>query len=56
VTDLRRESLEKRKLTTDNPDCRAGKPCVYAGQTALRPEERFARHLAGRKGYAVRSS
>ncbi len=32
-----------------NP-CRDGrKPCVYVGQTALKPEARFQQHRAGRK-------
>ena len=53
MTDLHRESLKKRKLTAENPDRRAGKPCVYVGQTALATEERFAQHLDGRRSSRI---
>lgn len=51
VTELRPEVLEKKKVASKNAERREGKPCVYVGQTARTPEERFAQHLAG-----VRSS
>lgn len=49
VIELRRDVLEKKRFAAENPNCRAGKPCVYVGQTALTPDERFAQHLEGRK-------
>ena len=49
VIELRREVLEKKKFAEANPDCHGDKPCVYVGQTALSPEERFAQHRAGKK-------
>ena len=41
-----------RKFQDANPNYvpdKPGKPCVYVGMTALTPEERFAKHLAGWK-------
>ena len=47
VIELRREVLEKKKVAGKNANRRDDKPCVYVGQTARTPEERFAQHLAG---------
>ena len=49
VIELRREVLEKARFARKNPELREDKPCVYVGQTALAPEDRFAQHLEGRK-------
>jgi len=49
VIELRREVLEKARFARKNAGPRGDKPCVYVGQTALAPEERFAQHLEGRK-------
>lgn len=49
VIELRREVLEKARFARKNPELRDDKPCVYVGQTALAPEDRFAQHLEGRK-------
>jgi hypothetical protein len=49
VIELRRAVLERGRFARKNPEPRADKPCVYVGQTALTPEERFAQHLEGRK-------
>lgn len=49
VIELRREVMKRGRFARRNPDSRVDKPCVYVGQTALTPEERFAQHLAGRK-------
>jgi predicted GIY-YIG superfamily endonuclease len=51
VIELSRDALEKKRVAGENPDRREDKPCVYVGQTARTPEERFAQHKAG-----VRSS
>jgi hypothetical protein len=32
-----------------NPDYNPEKPCVYVGQTAKTPEDRFSQHLAGNR-------
>lgn len=48
VIELRREVLEKARFARKNPELQDDKPCVYVGQTALAPEERFAQHLKGR--------
>ncbi len=51
VIELRRDVLERGRFARKNPELRVDKPCVYVGQTAKTPEERFAQHLDG-----VRSS
>ena len=51
VIELRPDVLEKKAFAGKNADRREDKPCVYVGQTARTPEERFTQHLAG-----VRSS
>ena len=51
VIELRPEVLEKKAFAGKNAERREDKPCVYVGQTAKTPEERFAQHLHG-----VRSS
>jgi hypothetical protein len=51
VIELRPDVLEKKVFAGKNADRREDKPCLYVGQTARTPEERFAQHLAG-----VRSS
>jgi hypothetical protein len=47
VIELRSEVLEKSRFRNKNPDRREDKPCVYVGQTARSPEERFEQHLGG---------
>jgi hypothetical protein len=51
VIELRPEVLEKKAFAGKNGERREDKPCLYVGQTARTPEERFAQHRAG-----VRSS
>lgn len=51
VIELRPEAMEKKAFAARNAERRKDKPCLYVGQTAKTPEERFAQHLAG-----VRSS
>ena len=43
--------LDDRRFMARNPHYRrgSGKPCVYVGQTALDPEERFRQHKSGHK-------
>ena len=49
VIELRPEVLDEPRFAKRNPDRRADKPCVYVGQTACTPEQRFAQHKAGLK-------
>ena len=49
VIELRREVMERGRFARKNPELRVDKPCVYVGQTAHTPEERFAQHLEGDK-------
>ena len=51
VIELRPDVMEKKSFAGKNAERREDKPCLYVGQTARAPEERFAQHLAG-----VRSS
>jgi hypothetical protein len=53
VIELRREVLEKKKVAGKNEARRDDKPCVYVGQTARTPQERFAQHLAGRRSSRI---
>ena len=53
VIELRREVLEKKKVAGRNEARRADKPCVYVGQTARTPEERFAQHLGGARSSRI---
>ena len=47
VVELRPDVLEKKAFAGKNADRREDKPCVYVGQTARTPEERFAQHQNG---------
>ena len=51
VIELRPDVMEKKAFAGKNADRREDKPCLYVGQTAKTPEERFAQHQSG-----VRSS
>jgi hypothetical protein len=51
VIELRPEAMDRKAFAARNAERREDKPCLYVGQTARTPEERFAQHLAG-----VRSS
>ena len=51
VIELRPEVMGKKAFAGKNADRREDKPCLYVGQTAKSPEERFAQHQNG-----VRSS
>jgi hypothetical protein len=53
VIELRPEVLERKRVAAENADRREGKPCVYVGQTARTPEERFAQHLAGKRSSRI---
>ena len=52
VIELEPDVMSKTKFAKANPDRRDDKPCVYVGSTALTPEERFQRHLEGRRACA----
>ena len=47
--------LDHKKFMARNPHYRrgSGKPCVYVGQTALDPEERFRQHKRGYKACRI---
>lgn len=49
--------LDHKKFMARNPHYRRGilfgKPCVYVGQTALDPEERFRQHKSGYKACRI---
>ena len=47
VIELRSDVMEKKVFAGKNADRREDKPCLYVGQTARTPEERFAQHLGG---------
>ncbi len=49
VIELSRDVLDVARFRKRNPDRRDDKPCVYVGQTAHTPEERFEQHKAGLK-------
>jgi hypothetical protein len=53
VIELRPEVLRKKKVASENADRREDKPCVYVGQTARTPEERFEQHLAGKRSSRI---
>ena len=53
VIELRRDVLEKKAFAGKNADRREDKPCLYVGQTAKTPEERFAQHLDGIKASRI---
>lgn len=50
VVELDREVLKERAFLRENPGYRRGRLCLYVGSTCLTPEERYQRHLTGRKG------
>jgi hypothetical protein len=47
VIELDKEVLSELRFRQKNPDYDHRKPCVYVGQTAKSPKERFRQHLAG---------
>lgn len=49
VIELDLEVVRFRKVREENPDYVDGMPCLYVGQTAKTPEERFQQHLSGTK-------
>ncbi len=50
VIDLDKSILEKEKKFRDaNPQYLEGKPCVYVGQSFLKPRERYKQHKDGTK-------
>ena len=49
VVDLDKEVLSVKKFRDANPDYIGDYPCVYVGQTAKSPDERFDQHKAGIK-------
>ena len=48
VIGLDKEVLNNSRFLERNPNYVEGKPCVYVGQSARLPEERYAQH---RRGY-----
>jgi len=49
VVDLDKEVLLLKKFRDANPDYIVDYPCVYVGQTAKSPDDRFDQHKAGIK-------
>ena len=49
VIDLDKEVLSIKKFRDMNPDYIEDYPCVYVGQTAKSPDDRFDQHKAGIK-------
>ena len=47
VIELDKQVLEKAAFRTKNPNYNPKKPCVYVGQTAKTPQERFEQHRLG---------
>lgn len=47
VIELRPEAMEKKAFAAKNSERREDKPCLYVGQTARTPEDRFAQHQNG---------
>jgi hypothetical protein len=47
VIELDPEVLKVAQFRNANPQHRDDKPCVYVGQTALEPEDRFLQHVTG---------
>lgn len=53
VIELSPDVLGKKRVADENAGRRADKPCVYVGQTARTPEERFAQHKAGKRSSRI---
>jgi hypothetical protein len=53
VVELSRDVLCEQRFIAENPGARDDKPCLYVGVTGLTPEERFARHKAGRQSSRI---
>jgi len=49
VIELDKKVLKDKRFRAKNPDYIEGKPCVYVGQSAQKPEVRFNQHLDGYK-------
>ncbi len=49
VIELDSKALSVKKFAGENPDYVEGMQCLYVGQTARRPEERFEQHKSGYK-------
>lgn len=49
VIDLDKDVLDIKKFRDANPDYIEDYPCVYVGQTAKSPDDRFDQHKAGIK-------
>lgn len=47
VIELDKKVLQKSAFCEANPDYDTEKPCVYVGQTAKSPQERFEQHKSG---------
>lgn len=53
VIELRPDVMHRKAFAGENADRRDDKPCVYVGQTARTPEERFAQHMAGKRSSRI---
>jgi hypothetical protein len=53
VIELRPDVMERKAFAGENDGRREDKPCVYVGQIARTPEERFAQHKAGKRSSRI---
>ena len=53
VIELSPEALGKKRVADENAGRRDDKPCVYVGQTARTPEDRFAQHMSGKRSSRI---
>ena len=53
VIELSPEVLDRKRVADENAGRREDKPCVYVGQTARTPEERFAQHKSGKRSSRI---
>ena len=53
VIELSPDVLGKKRVADENAGRREDKPCVYVGQTARTPEERFAQHKSGKRSSRI---
>jgi hypothetical protein len=53
VIELRPEVMGKKRVAGKNAERREDKPCVYVGQTAKTPEQRFEQHVNGKRASRI---
>ena len=53
VIELHPDVMGRKRVADENAGRREDKPCVYVGQTARTPEERFAQHKGGKRSSRI---